>query len=108
MALAAAHPVLAVAVALTALALAVAAFGNAEFDDSSLGRRIKAIEDLITKADALNKSTKTFLDAQKENRAGLKDTYSALEILAGKYFDLAEKTELNNDEQALMRAYAAG
>lgn len=102
----AAHPLLLLAAGLAAIVGAALALGKAEFDASPLGIFIEKVDALTASSKLLNDEVKVMFDEQEERRTGIESEYGAVQILADKYFALANQESLTNDEQLLMKTYA--
>lgn len=101
-----AHPVLAIASAIAALAGASIALSQAKFNNSELGQYIKKLDAVRQSASDFNKEVDTMLASHEQRRTDIIAEYGAVEILSKKYFELADKTSLTNDEQLLLTTYA--
>lgn len=101
-----AHPVLAITSAIAALAGASIALSKAKFNNSELGQYIKKLDSLRQSASDFNAEVDEMLASHDQREKDIIAEYGAVEILAKKYFDLADKTSLTNDEQLLLTTYA--
>lgn len=101
-----AHPYVAIATALAGIAGALISLNKAKFNNSELGQYIKKLDSLRESASEFNKEVDTMLESHEQRRSDIVAEYGALEILSGKYFDLADKASLTNDEQLLLTTYA--
>jgi hypothetical protein len=100
------NPVVAAGIAISALAGALIALNEAKFENTSLGKYIEKINKLCDASKASNDEIREMLKKQGEIRKGIESQYGAVEKLADKYFNLADKTSRTNDEQVLMKTYA--
>lgn len=101
-----AHPVLAIAAGIGALAGAVLALDKAKFDASPLGEYIKKVDELTKSSSALNDEIQELLDKNEERRSDIESEYGAVQILADKYFALADVENRTNSENELLKSYA--
>jgi len=101
-----AHPLMALAAGIGALAGAAIALDKAKFDSSNLGKYIASIKQLTDRAKEYNEQVDKMLEEHEQKKQSIEAEYGAISILADKYFDLADKQELTNSEQALLKAYA--
>lgn len=101
-----AHPVMAIATGITALAGAVLALNKAKFDKSDVGKYVIELDKLIESSKSFNDEVATMLANSSQRKSDIEAEYGAVSILADKYFDLADQTSLTNEEQALLKAYA--
>jgi hypothetical protein len=101
-----AHPVLAIATAVTAIASAFIALDKAKFNRSEIGLYIQELDKLIQRSKDFNEETKEMLENHAERKSDIEAEYGAVQILADKYFDLADKASLTNAEQELLKSYA--
>ena len=100
------HPILTIAAGIAALAGAVIALQEANFEKSEIGQYIKKVDELSESARKLNEEIREEIESRKERRDGIEAEYGAVQILADKYFALADQESLTNDEQLLMKTYA--
>ena len=100
------HPLMALAAGIGALAGAAIALDKAKFDSSNLGKYIASIKQLTDRAKEYNEQVDKMLEEHEQKKQSIEAEYGAISILADKYFDLADKQELTNSEQALLKAYA--
>lgn len=100
------HPIALIASGIAGLAIAVLALDEAKFDSSDIGEYIKKVEDLVKKSENFNKETDQMLKDHDDRQDDIEAEYGAIEILAGKYFDLADKQSLSNTEQELLKSYS--
>lgn len=101
-----AHPVMAIATGIGAVAGAIMSLNKHKFKESDVGKYVGKLKDLIDTSDDLNRALKDGIEQRKENAKNVKKEYGAIEILADRYFDLADSTNLSNDQQLLMKTYA--
>ena len=100
------HPILTIAAGVMTLAGAVLALQKAKFERSEIGQYITKIEELVESSKDLNEEIQIMLDSHDERRKDIEVEYGAVQILADKYFALADQESLTNDEQLLMKTYA--
>lgn len=100
------YPLLTVAAGIGAIAGAAITLTEVRFNNSEIGKYVKHLNDLAKNAKEFNKEVSEMLASNDEKRKGIESEYAAVEILANKYFDLADKTSLSNQEQLLMKTYA--
>lgn len=100
------HPVVAIAAGLGALTGAVLALNKAKFNSSEIGKYVKKVDELVQSSKDLNEEIQTMLDQQDERKRGIEIEYGAIEILADKYFDLADNASKTNDEKILQKQYS--
>jgi hypothetical protein len=101
-----AHPVLAIGIALAAVAGAMVALNEAKFRNSDVGKLVDKLDGLAEAAKDSNRELKAILEEQDERTRGVEAEYGAVQILADKYFKLADQTKLTNKEQVLLKSYA--
>jgi ABC-type transporter Mla subunit MlaD len=99
-------PVLVLGAALAAVAGGIMALNQAKFENSDVGALVDELDNLADAAKDTNKELQDILEQQDERTQGVETEYGAVQILADKYFDLADKASLTNDEQLLMKTYA--
>ena len=97
---------MALAAGIGALAGAAIALNKAKFDSSDLGEYIASIKRLTDRAKEYNEQVDKMLEEHEQKKQSIEAEYGAISILADKYFELADKQELTNSEQALLKAYA--
>ncbi len=102
-----AHPLLALATGIAALAGAMMAVSKAEFDSSDIGKYAKEVKKLADESESLSAEIDELLKKHDERKADIEAEYGAISILADNYFDLADKQRLTNEEQLLLKSYAA-
>lgn len=100
------HPIAAIASGIAALAVGVIAVTEAKFASSDIGKYIAKLNDLNEKAKTFNEETAEMIEKADERKEDIKDEYGGVQILADKYFALADKQKLSNKEQALLKTYA--
>lgn len=100
------HPVIAIGTGLAAIAGAVIALNTAKFNNSEIGKYVKKLGELSQKATEFNNEVDKMLLSHDEREKDIIAEYGAVEILSKKYFDLADKASLSNDEQLLLTTYA--
>lgn len=101
-----AHPLLALAAGIGAIAGAMMTINKANFDKTKVGKYAKEVENLVQVSEAFNEEVNTMLKNHEEHRRDIEAEYGAVSILADEYFNLADKQSLTNEEQALMKSYA--
>ena len=100
------HPILIIAGALAALAGAALALDRAKFNNSALGKYVKKLDESIESANEFNDEVDDMIKNHDKQQENIESEYGAVEILSDKYFDLADKASLTNDEQLLMKTYS--
>lgn len=100
------HPWLAVAAGIAAIAGAALALDKAKFNNSELGKYVQKLDDLIDSSKEFNEEVDKMLEDHDERKKDIEAEYGAISILAGKYFELADKSSLSNEQQLLLKTYA--
>ena len=100
------NPLATLAIALGSLAGASLALGKAQWNASSVGKYVAKLNELFQSTDKLNNQIKETLKNNEEKRKDIESEYGAVSILSQKYFDLADKTKLTNQQQLLLKSYA--
>ena len=91
--------------AVATLAITVAGFkigGDAKVLASELGQYRKALNDTITSMEEYNKETMVTLENYDQRRRDIRSEYEGIKILADRYFELADRTDLANAEKTLL------
>jgi len=102
-----ANPVLLIAGAIGALVGAFLTLDKVKFDSSAIGKYDKKIDELVLSSQNLNKEIDDLLKKQNDRNQDIKDEYGGIQILADKYFNLADKQSKTNAEQKLLKSYAS-
>jgi uncharacterized coiled-coil DUF342 family protein len=101
-----AHPLLVLAIGLSAIVGAAIALNKARFNNSKIQPYIDKVNALVESSKELNDEIDEFLKSQDEKERAIETEYGAVEILAEKYFDLADNANKTNAEKELMKKYA--
>ena len=101
-----ANPILTATAAIGALAGALIAYQKFKFNETEIGKLLQHMKDLNDVARAHNKNIEETLKLFKQREKDIEAEYGAIEILANKYFDLADKENLTAEQQAILKAYA--
>lgn len=100
------HPLLAIATGIAAIAGATIALDKAKFNKSNVGEYVIELDKLIERSKLYNDEIDKMLESHEQKKSNIEAEYGAVSILADKYFNLADQTNLTNEEQALLKAYA--
>lgn len=101
-----AHPLLAISAGIAAIAGAVLALNEVKFKKSEIGEYVTELDKLVKSSKEFNDSVDETLKKHQEKKDNIEAEYGAIDILADKYFELADSTNLTNEEQLLLKSYA--
>lgn len=100
------HPLAAIGIGLAGIGGALLAISEARFKESELGKFIQYLDDLNERVGKHKEAVDELLKSQEERKKAIEEEYGAIEILAGKYFDLSEKENLSVGEKELLKSYS--
>lgn len=101
-----AYPYVAIAAGIAALAGAIISFAKYQYKNSEMGKYAEYIDDVCSKAEELTTRINDNIAARNQQVKDIESEYGAIEILADKYFKLADKQHLSGQEKALLISYA--
>ena len=100
------HPLLTIAAGIGAIVGALVAWQKFKFNESDTGKLLKRIKDLDEATKKHNDGVKVAIELYKQREQDIEAEYGAVELLAKKYFELADQESLTNEQQALLKVYA--
>ena len=100
------HPLAAIGLGLAGIGGALLAWQEFKFNETDTAKLLERIKDFNKLTDDHNERVKTTLDQFEQRNKDIETEYGAIEILAGKYFDLADQENLSAEKKALLKTYA--
>ncbi len=98
----AAHPLLAIATGIGAIAAAVITYNKAKFNNSEAGKFVEHIRDVARKISEVNDANEILLDTIDETYRARDAEIASLRDVSGKYLDLSKKQNRTSEESEML------